>query len=327
MIHDFDSANKLTFLKILFIFCWQLIRNFTFMSISATYRIFRILNSKNSQKCYFILLFSILHLLAKIKDSSAHFIDLHSSEYAQKASMDETNLFKEIFLKNRIKCAKTNEEATFSMFLNPTVVKATAIRAFQIADTSSYSIAFQIKKIFKYENRVFSQESAYNEKNMKNFYKISSQDENSNEINPNSFVLVEYFNLNLLRDESCNNQIKVGSDYYLFLKSLDPSIRLEHRRYFTFPIALNALSLNYKIAYKNIDSKSFPFSKYSNDTFLTKMPIFEASFTPTLVTIDSKTESKIENLLCFLDAYCLANVEQDKIEEAKKSTNSHTSIN
>ena len=295
----------------------------------------------NENPMCFVILFILIDLNVHTKALSAHAIDIDAlkSEFAladttqhqedTKGSLltNENSLFKEAFLENKIKCTSKNEDPTLGMFFNPTVVKATAIKAFQIADTSSYSIAFQIKKILKYENRVFNglrHTSAY-----ENYYQISSQDEKVDEINFNSFILVEYFDLNLLIDEACNNKIKIGSDYFLFLKSLDPSIRLEHRRFFTFPIFFSSLGLNSKIAHKTAHSKTFQQSKWSvnanqntNETFFTRMPVFEASYSPTLATIDVAIESKLERLLCLLDAYCLVSEEQDSEEETQKTSRS-----
>jgi hypothetical protein len=225
------------------------------------------------------------------------------------------------FQHNLLKCPTQNENTGSSLkyFFNPTVVKATAIKKYKIFDVNSYhSIVFHIKKIFKYENRVeeMNNKSASftNKSNNShnNFFKISSQEENSTTLNNNSIILVDFFNLK--GNEDCMSQVEIGRDYFLFLKSLNPSIKLEKRRHFT-----TGLDPKYFPKHKlgEVKNKSVS-TNGQNEVFTIKMPIFEAIAAPSLAEINSKTEASIQDLLCFMDAYCMLSKEQEKFSYKKE---------
>ena len=150
-------------------------------------------------------------------------------------------------------CNILREEPSLNAYLSPTVVKARAIEKFKYNSKSydSYSIWFQIKKIYKYENKPYSEYSK-EDFEMYNYFNISSDDETSDEINLNSFLFIENFNSNkksLSKSSAdyCNKiDIKLGQDYFLFLNSQDRKIDLENRRYFKHKISLSSLKSNLK---------------------------------------------------------------------------------
>jgi hypothetical protein len=217
----------------------------------------------------------------------------------------------QLFHHNLQKCPTQGETGknTLKNFFNPTVVKATAIKKFKIFDVNSYySIVFHIKRIFKYENRVVEINSSPSKHNnsFSNYFRISSQEENSTMLNTNSIILVDFFNLK--GNENCMSQVEIGSEYFLFLKSLNPSIKLDKRRYF-------ATGLNPKHFTKH---KLPEADKNKSEIFSIKMPIFDSMAAPLLDEIDSKTEDHIQEFLCFMDAFCLVSKEQEKFSSKKE---------
>ena len=205
-------------------------------------------------------------------------------------------------LREKSKLCSTVPESGYKLrnFFLPTVIKATAIKKYNIfASSSSYSVVFHVKKIFKYENRVFENDSHKNINNQ-NFYQISSQEENSTRLNTNSVILLDH----LKQKNECDNGVEVGKDYFLFLNSLDPSLKREERRYF----------------FATLNESSFAHLKGStNGSLQISMPVFEAtSSAPKLARIGPKIEARIQNILCFMDPFCLASKEQEKFEDKKE---------
>jgi hypothetical protein len=150
-------------------------------------------------------------------------------------------------------CNILKEEPSLNAYLSPTVVKARAIEKFKYNSKSydSYSIWFQIKTIYKYENKPYG-EYSQEDFEMFNYFNISSDDEASDEIDLNSFLFVENFNSNKKSSSKSNADycskidIKLGQDYFLFLSSQDRNINLENRRYFKHKISLSSLKSTLK---------------------------------------------------------------------------------
>lgn len=147
--------------------------------------------------------------------------------------------------------------------LSPTVLEATALERFKYFKPksarggdgqakSTYSVLFQIKRIFKYEDRMFDEPdtrswTAAADATMPNnetYFYISNQNDLSDDVNLNSFFLVENFMSTISSSYSNETNfhnckainIQMNKNYYMFIDAQDTSIKLKDRRVFTYPI-------------------------------------------------------------------------------------------
>lgn len=165
------------------------------------------------------------------------------------------------------------EQMSLRAHLSATVIEATALERFkyfrpasqrQQAKTRSatperqqpnqqpYSVLFQIKRIFKYEHRLPTSDDlrspspATSTLQNHTYFYLSAQDDASDDVNLNSFFLVE----NFIPPPSSQQQqqhhhnhtdcktvgIQLNRNYYLFIDGQDTSVKLNDRRVFTYPI-------------------------------------------------------------------------------------------
>lgn len=144
------------------------------------------------------------------------------------------------------------EPVSLRAHLSPTVVEATAIERFKYIPKSpsnqrAYSVLFQIKRIFKYENIVYQSNTplvdSLSSANNQTYFYVSSQSEHSDEINLNSFFLVENFaphinnNINSNFNLTCHSvNLQMNRNYYMFIDGQDMSVDLADRRTITYPV-------------------------------------------------------------------------------------------
>ena len=156
-------------------------------------------------------------------------------------------------------------DISLQAYLAPTVVKVTAIEKFKYFRTflnfkqekvtrlKSYSVLFQVNRIFKYEhvlafnlnstNNLKSSGYEYNKSNQTTYVFLSKQDEYSSLINLNSFFLVENFEpLSNSTNATCQSslEIELNKNYILFLNSQDVSVEINKRNFFTHPIRVDS---------------------------------------------------------------------------------------
>jgi hypothetical protein len=195
---------------------------------------------------------------------------------------------------------ETKVDLSLKLFLAPSVFKATAVEKFKYFRTvlnakqekvtrlKSYSILFQIKTIFKYENQFDSNSLDNSGDAGQRTVFLSSQDEYSSITNLNSYLLVENFELgramtstngsNLGSEETRNchssTEIQLNKNYILFLNSQDTGVTVEKRKHFTHPIRIDGgININGK-------NKNQPLShlvSYKSEAvikMITKMAIF-----------------------------------------------------
>lgn len=229
------------------------------------------------------------------------------------------------------------EQIPLRAHLSPTVLEATALERFKYYKNNpgpnkstaqkSYSVLFQIKRVFKYENRLFnanddffgiatSSEQKENSANQSFFY-ISSQNDLSNDINLNSFFLIENFNQfndttsSSSGNQSCNTiNVQMNKNYYLFIDGQDISIKLGDRRVFTYPIRVNSINTGRRgrtkrgSMFSSSSASSSSLSSPYDDRFsrsklalFVKMPIFNLSARPILAD-NHFIEQNLEKVLC-----------------------------
>jgi hypothetical protein len=152
-------------------------------------------------------------------------------------------------------------DLSLKLFLAPSVLKVTAVEKFKYFRTvlntnrervtrlKSYSILFQIKRILKYENTFEATsgaefDTASSQTTNQTIVFLSSQDEYSNIINLNSFLLVENFELtqqaaaNGSDKSDCHSSIEIqlNRNYILFLNAQNRQLPVDRRKHFTHPI-------------------------------------------------------------------------------------------
>lgn len=240
--------------------------------------------------------------------------------------------------------------------LSRTVLEATALEKFKYyakrtpgasgskklnqnvnVNVKSYSILFQIKRIYKYENAPFLPQALNGRaarNDSANYFYISSQDERSSDVNLNSFFLVENFHSSntttsgvSLDSTNENDQcpkvdIVLNKNYYLFIDGQDLTLDLNARRVFTYPIRVNSLLNSSNKHLNNQFVKSFRRDRYqranqNNRVFswsaakgltttaksrlalFVKMPIFNLTSTPILADDNKKfLHDTISQIVC-----------------------------
>lgn len=160
------------------------------------------------------------------------------------------------------------DQISLRAHLSASVIEATALERFKYIKPSigvrgsrsssdvgkPYSVLFQIKRIFKYENRLYDHASLSNSATVKSeegkiqnqtYFYVSAQNEQSDEVNLNSFFMVENFvptsphssSQHHQNDSDCKTVgIQLNRNYFLFIDAQDTSVKLNERRVFTYPI-------------------------------------------------------------------------------------------
>lgn len=213
----------------------------------------------------------------------------------------------------------------FKLQLAPTVLKVTAVEKFKVFRTEvnkqkkkitklkSYSVLFQIKQVVKYEHLLNTERSESSDSLAKSdrIAYLSSQNEYTDVVNLNSFLLVENFQIaddSSSSPSSCysNIDIELNKNYMLLLNEQDKSIQVEKRRHFTHPIRVDTYASpnTNKRAKKNPDSLWYHHSDPSVLKTKTKVaifirvPIFTLFTVPALVDNSIVFQNLIDKLLC-----------------------------
>jgi hypothetical protein len=220
---------------------------------------------------------------------------------------------------NECKIAQDHFDLSVKLYLAPSVLKATAVEKFKYFRTvlnakgekvtrlRSYSILFQIKSIFKYENHFdYVNRNETTDNSNQTIVFLSSQDEYSNVINLNSFLLVENFELaqansDVSDSRDCHSSIEIqlNKNYVLFLNAQSRELPLDKRRHFTHPIRLDSVRSNAKLGYMEPLSSLVSYKSQSVVKIMTKMAIF----------------IKVPILNLFSAPILLENSNYDKVEE------------
>ena len=153
------------------------------------------------------------------------------------------------------------EPLTLKAHLAPTVLLATAVEKFKFFSNKrlySYSVLFQIKRIYKYEQHLYADINQTrwhdtgklsNASAHEHFHFISPQQQRQHSVNLRSFILIENF-LNIVdrgsyapgADNCKSIDIKLNKSYYLFIDSQPKELSLDKRNFFVHPIRLNVSS-------------------------------------------------------------------------------------